>query len=84
MFILLDSVSIVILLSSVAVSIVSKIASIKGSEYDRELVALWLTFKPSKVYLKVIHVELDMFQLLQFCDLFPCEVVGISCFISHR
>ena len=32
-------------------------------EYDKELVALWLTFKPSKVYLKGSHVALEMFPI---------------------
>ena len=32
-------------------------------EDDGELVALWLTFKPSKVYLKGSHVAFEMFQI---------------------
>ena len=51
------------LVSMSDISIVSKISSIEGGEYNRELVALRLTFKLFKVYLKGSRVSLEMFQL---------------------
>ena len=53
-------------------------------EYDIELVALWMTFKPSALYIKVNHVALEMFKIWQFHDIFTCEVVDMSCLMYHK
>ena len=55
----------------------------RGEHYG-ELVDMWLTFKYYKFYLKGIHVALEMFQCWQFHDVFSCEVVDLSCLISHQ